>query len=420
MKFIFADSHDYVDPGFDFEAEEHSPDRLAQRDDVYAHEFFEQAPYDGILVSRATVGDERWNGKYSTSQSMRFRRDGARTFLRYDPKRTGGMLIGDCGAFSYVREPDPPYSVPEMADYYADCGFTHAVSVDHVILGYNEQLDGLSLFGGAVPEEWRRRYEVTLRLAEQFRAYCRDQEAPFVPIGVAQGWSPRSYATAVQRLTRDLGYDYVALGGMVPLKVDQIHRVLSAVRNVAPTVQLHLFGFTKADHLGDFARYNIESFDSTSPMLRAFKDSTKNYLASDRWYTAIRVPQADANRVFKQNILAGVQSQRLLRDQEERALRALRAYAAGEISTEDTLLPVVEYGRQLHDVDRARAYRETLRDRPWERCPCRACREAGIEVLIFRGSNRNRRRGFHNLWELHRQLRNVRDGRDKELTAHAH
>ena len=40
--------------------------------------------------------------------------------------------------------------------------------------------------------------------------------------------------------------------------------------------------------------------------------------------------------------------------------------------------------------------KRTLVDRPWEKCGCAICKQWGIEVLIFRGNNRNRRRGFHN------------------------
>lgn len=41
-------------------------------------------------------------------------------------------------------------------------------------------------------------------------------------------------------------------------------------------------------------------------------------------------------------------------------------------------------------------YRRTLRSRPWEKCNCSICEDIGIEVAVFRGNNRNRRRGFHN------------------------
>jgi hypothetical protein len=424
MKFIFADSHDFIDPGFDFEAEEYSADRRAQHDDIYPHEYFDAPPYDGILVSRATVGDERTNGKYSTSQSLRFRRDGAAKYLRYDPASNGGTLMGDCGAFSYVQEENPPYSVEDTFDFYAECGFTHGVSIDHAILGYNEVLDGPSLFdpkrdaGTGVPEEYVRRFDITMRLAGEFREYCRDHNAPFEAIGVAQGWSPKSYASAVRHLTENLGYSYVALGGMVPLKADQIRRCLDAVRQVAPHVKIHIFGFTKADDLDSFAPFDVESFDSTSPMLRAFKDGTRNYRLDRRWYTAIRIPQADEERNLKQSVLAGRTNQKQLRLEEAEALEAVRRCSEGSLAVDEALEAVTRYslhmlnGKSRHLVERdprAAAYRTTLEGRPWAECPCKICKDVGVEVIIFRGSNRNRRRGFHNLWQFHEQVRRLRD-----------
>ncbi|HEY3413895.1 MAG TPA: tRNA-guanine transglycosylase DpdA [Armatimonadota bacterium] len=416
MKFFFADSLDYIDPGFDFEREEHSPDRQVQRHDVYAHEYFTPPPYDGILVSRATVGDHRWQGKYSTAQSMRFRREGARAFLRYDLDKCNGAIMGDCGAFSYVNELEPIYTVPDMIEYYVECGFTHAVSIDHVILHYDESLDGPALFEDLVPGEWRRRYDLTLRLAREFHAACQVQQVPFQPIGVAQGWSPKSYALAVSRLV-DIGFDYVAIGGLVPLRVNQIHHVLEAVREVEPSVRLHLFGFTKANDIQHFTQYNIESLDSTSPLLRAFKDHTRNYLAPNDWYTAIRIPHADESRLFKGQILEGRKQSRRLRDLEEASLRGLRSYAARTLSIEKTLEPLVEYGQEFNSRVHIDAYRHTLEDRPWEKCPCRVCSECGVEVIIFRGSNRNRRRGFHNLWEFHRQLQHLRNSQKEPINA---
>ncbi len=365
-----------------------------------------------MLVSRATVGDGLIKGKYTTSQSLRFRRDGAREFLRYWPEQNSGVLFGDCGAFSYVKEEKPPYNVPEMVDYYAACGFTHAVSIDHVVLGYNETFDGPSLFGGcadptqnqAVPEDWKYRYHLTLQLAEEFLRYCETNRAPFQPLGIAQGWSPLSYQEAVRRLV-DMGYDYVALGGLVPLMAPQIRRVLDAVREVAPDVQIHLFGFTKADDLHHFVPYNLASFDSTSPLLRAFKDEKKNFFTGDRWYTAIRLPNADDNNRFKKDILAGVKAQKGLRVLEQKAMSSLRAYADNLIGIEEALLPIVEYGTEFHGKKvPAAAYRETLQARPWDMCSCKVCRESGVEVIIFRGSNRNRRRGFHNLWTFYHHL----------------
>ncbi len=45
--------------------------------------------------------------------------------------------MGDCGAFTYVREDDPPYTVDEVIDFYEDCGFDAGISLDHVILGFD-------------------------------------------------------------------------------------------------------------------------------------------------------------------------------------------------------------------------------------------------------------------------------------------
>ena len=65
-------------------------------------------------------------GKYSESQAMRFRLVGARTFLRFSgPDLDDRLLFGDCGAFSYAQQEEPPYRPEEMAEFYEDSGFTH-------------------------------------------------------------------------------------------------------------------------------------------------------------------------------------------------------------------------------------------------------------------------------------------------------
>ena len=54
--------------------------------------------------------------------------------------------------------------------------------------------------------------------------------------------------------------------------------------------------------------------------------------------------------------------------------------------------------------DRRDAYARTLDVRPWKTCPCEVCQTIGVEVIIFRGSVRNKRRGFHNLFVLYQRL----------------
>ena len=46
----------------------------------------------------------------------------------------------------------------------------------------------------------------------------------------------------------------------------------------------------------------------------------------------------------------------------------------------------------------------TLQDAPWKRCNCDVCSAVGVEVIIFRSSNRNKRRGFHNLGVYHKHV----------------
>ncbi|MFC7095685.1 queuine tRNA-ribosyltransferase tRNA-guanine transglycosylase [Halobaculum marinum] len=57
---------------------------------------------------------------------------------------------------------------------------------------------------------------------------------------------------------------------------------------------------------------------------------------------------------------------------------------------------VREYATWVGDDDLLEEYQETLRERPWDRCDCPLCREESIDICIFRGNDRNRRRGFHN------------------------
>ena len=53
-------------------------------------------------------------------------------------------------------------------------------------------------------------------------------------------------------------------------------------------------------------------------------------------------------------------------------------------------------------------YEATLKAKPWNDCGCEICEEHGIEVIIFRGNNRNRRRGFHNTYVFYKLLYQLR------------
>jgi hypothetical protein len=413
MKFIFADSLDYVDPAYDFAADRTLPERTPYWDDLFPHEFMDEPPYHGVLVSRAIIGDgPAGGGKYTSSQAQRFRREGARAFLRLDGPRFAHMPIyGDCGAFAYHREDVPPYSPESMVTFYEDAGFTHGCSVDHIIFEFDNGLTS-GLAGGS--PEARRRFDITLANAESFLKASGRLSNRFTPLGVVQGWSPASMAEAARRLCK-MGYRYLAVGGTVTLRTAQIKACLRAVRDVIPPdVDLHVLGFAKADDLAEFGPFRITSFDTTSPLLRAFKDEKSNYYlrrADGRldYYTALRVPQAIENTKLLRLAKRGAWRQEDLLALERQALSALRAYDREETSLEEALDAVIAYSTPVMLEDeqgagsskklaelRAR-YGRTLRDRPWKACPCAVCRQASIEVVLFRASNRNKRRGIHNL-----------------------
>jgi hypothetical protein len=95
---------------------------------------------------------------------------------------------------------------------------------------------------------------------------------------------------------------------------------------------------------------------------------------------------------------------------EQAALAALRAYDRAEATLQEAYAAAIAYAALSgKDTERVRKdYRQTLEDRPWQRCPCAICRAVRVEVIIFRGNNRNRRRGFHNTWQLYQHLQELR------------
>lgn len=398
MKFYFPDSQDLVSPTYDFYRDEYSPLRVRQRDDLYAHEVLAGTPYDGILVSKAIVdGSISGAGKYSESQRARIYRLGVRKYFRLpDSVET----LGDNGAFNYVQEKVPPVTVEETIDFYEGCGFDAGVSVDHIIFGY-ESDSGLE----APNPEWAERRLLTLHMAEDFFGSVARRGARLVPVGAAQGWSPASYADSVKQL-QAIGYSRIALGGMVPLKTHEIIECLTAIDDIrAPTTQLHLLGITRVDSMADFAGLGVTSFDSTSAFRQAFMDDRRNFHTVDADFVAIRVPQVGGNSVLKRNILAGVVSQKDAVATERECLRRIRAFDGGATPATSVLEVLGEY----ETITKCKksyldAYERILEAAPWKTCDCRLCQRHGIEIAIFRGTERNKRRGFHNLSVLAKKM----------------
>lgn len=417
MKYFLPDSQDLVDPSFDFETEDRSRMRIRQRDDMYAHELFSSRPFDGYLVSKGIVeGFGGSGGRYTMAQRHRLLRVGAPEFLRTKGAKNGPFpIMGDCGAFTYVQESKPPYTVDDLISFYIDCEFDYGISLDHAILEYQPEWDVPSNLEGearAARNRAKDRQTLTLDLAALFHKSVRSTRAPFQPLGVAQGWSPKSYADAVTRLQK-IGYSYIAVGGMVPLKTAQIRESLAAINEVrAPGTRLHLLGVTRTEHLWEFSSFGVESFDSTSPLRQAFKDEDDNYYTLDRTYSAIRIPQVQANPKLEKSIRAGRTSQGEARRLEKACLDVMARYDAERATIDEALETLASYdllfeaaqGKKAGARKHLSKYREVLEARPWRDCRCDVCSALGHHVILFRGAERNRRRGLHNVWTFYRRL----------------
>lgn len=423
MKYFLPDAQDLVDPSFDFTRETRSPDRIRQRDDLYAHEVFSSPPYDGLLLSKGIVEAVGGGaGRYAQAQRLRLLREGGRDFFRLaaTPRPRPLELMGDCGAFTYVKEKKPPFTVDEVIEFYEGCGFDYGISVDHIILEHRPDWDEKLAGKDGVPKETRERQELTLELARDFWRAHKTAKLRWKPLGVAQGWSPKSYAKAIRALQK-IGYDYIAVGGLVPLKTPDLVSIVQALGDVRkPETKLHLLGVTRIGHIASFESLGVASFDSTSPLRQAFKDDKDNYYTLDRTFTALRVPQVQGNAKLERRIRAGEVDQAVARKAEQKCLRLLAEFDGDKKrkpSAKAVLDALVEY-EEIHSPaparSRAEAYRETLDAAPWRQCACDVCQSLGHHVILFRGAERNRRRGFHNVWVFYRR---VQQGLGRDLPA---
>lgn len=407
MLYFIPDWEDRVDPNFDFN-NDFTP--LKKKLDpynstVYAHEIFPEPPYDGILVS-LSVFKQKIRISETNGQSPKIRTSSSiKDYLRIKSCNKPLKIMGDCGAFSYINELKPPYSTEWVANLYNSLGFDSGISVDHLIVDkITINQNGKEETHKLTKKEKEVRRQVSIENAEKFLRYHKENNCKFTPIGSAQGDSIKDYLDSVKKLI-EMGYDYVALGGLVPRQSDYILKLVQSVSKLLKTtnksVKLHLLGLLRQNLLPSFRDLGVYSFDSASYLRKAWLRSGMNYLGTDgSWYAAVRVPCSWDSRISKKAIELGI-TQTQLEKQEKEALEALRAYANRTCNIEDTLEVVMKHDVMLtrngsSENNLQEKYRRTLESRIWEKCGCEICRNIGINVVIFRGANRNKRRGFHN------------------------
>jgi len=427
VRFFLPDWDDTLDRDFDFVRDAYGLGRTPDSD-KYAHELISPPPYDGILISRAVAED-------SPERVAQMRIGGARRVMRIPRKL---RILGDCGAFSYVNEREPLYETSDVLDFYEAIGVDYGVAVDHLIVPTVREAALSSSPGSASelavpmpPPERTRRQDLTLANADDFIRLHKRRRCTFVPVGSAQGWDPASYASAVNQLLR-MGYRYIAIGGLARSKSGPILQVLEAVNEAVSTsrvggrddVRFHVFGVAKLDIIDRLPQLRVVSIDSASLLRKAWLRSGQNYLTMrGDWYTAVRVPQSGNPRV-QQYIAENGHTPQQVEQQETAILERLNQHGGAALPRrrlEKLIDDIVEYdmyllrlgadGQGLRDkaVSRER-YRRTLVDRPWEQCSCPICKEIGIHVILFRGTNRNKRRGFHNTWVFHQRLQSTPSG----------
>ena len=411
--YFFPDWDDYVyEP---FHAEE--TDEIRRSEEVerkYAHEVFENdPPYDGLLVSLAQLRIK--NGRLSRldkKDSSNFRDE-----MQVPDKF---LLFGDCGAFSYVKEPEPSLSCEEAASLYDQFGFDLGASVDHI------PISSLSM------KKRKQRMKLTAKNAENFFNIHRDKDYDFKPVGSIQGITPEDYAYFANEYIK-WGYKHIGLGGLVRRQDSDILEIVAAVREVLQkstrgkkeNIWVHLFGILRPKLQPIFRELGVFSFDSASYLRKAWASPDRNYLTEDgTWYGSIRIPFS-TSKVMREAAKSNPElSNGNMQAMEEKCLLSLSRFNDGEIPEKEVkkiLLDVNKYSEcfprknwppqkkssnhlcKKHEKLRKK-HEELLIERPWEKCECKVCQDAGIHVVIFRGANRNRRRGFHNTWVFYHKI----------------
>jgi Queuine tRNA-ribosyltransferase/Family of unknown function (DUF6884) len=390
LSYFIPEWDDLVDRDFDFENDIHSGGSGDWANEVYAHQMYPEPNYDGILISKVIA-------EKSKKKKERINRLGVHRFLRV-PREF--PIMGDCGAFGYINEKAPPYSTDEILDYYSRLGFDFGVSIDHLIVTATES-------------EKKARYDLTIENAAEFLKKHRKAKLPWTPIGAVQGWDAKSYAAAAKKYVA-MGYEYIALGGLVRTPTSDILKLLQQVHEVVPAnVKIHLFGLARIASMRSFADLGVRSVDSASLLRRAWMGTGQNYLSMEgKFYTAIRIPEAGKSFRAKRMVSEGRAQRAEVERLEAKCMEAMTRFDTDQIRIDEVLDVLDEYD-QLITPDRPltrELLRETLEARPWRTCSCDICKHDGIQVVIFRGNNRNRRRGFHNTFVFYRLLQQALAG----------
>lgn len=409
MKYFIPEWDDRVDPNYNFITDEHSEQH--NKDpyrDHYMWEIFglNNVPFDGVLVSRVKVEENK-------KKKKKIQELGIHKFLRLPQDF---VIIGDCGAFGYVNEKLPPYDPVDILEYYQDVGFNIGVTVDHLVVPkYKEDKD----------LRMRTTFENGLK---GYEAWSKNYEDDFELLCAVQGWDVKDYLKMAKKYVSH-GVQDLAMGGLVRKPTSYIIRLIEELTKELESSdkkpnRIHFFGLARQALFPHFIRLEdlgVEiTFDSASFLRRAWLSAQNNYFTRDgKAYSAIRIPQIGKKTGLrgKKRLKEDTDLERL-KNLEQQCLSTLRLYDMEEIELESVMSYLRQYDKVL-GADRfsylEQFYIETLRDMPWKNCDCPICKDIGVEVIIFRGNNRNRRRGFHNTYLFYQLFKDPSTWQSKKM-----
>jgi len=377
MRYFLPDWEDRVHKEYNFKNEIPIYKNTKEKKYSYIWDIYsaKNVPIDGLLISRANLLTVNGN---PNNRGCSFLDIGIREYYNFPSEMP---LMCDCGAFSYIMEKVPPYDPIETLDFYAKCNFNFGVSVDHLIVP-------------ATYEQKHERYKITLENAKiMFNEWNsnKNYKNKLQLIGVVQGWDVNSYCKMTKELV-EIGYDYIAIGGVARTSNKNIKPIISGVRltinkilqDQKKQIDIHVFGVGRESLFRTYLENNITSFDSASFLRSAWLSDKRGYHLNFDYYTPIRIKT-------KRNI-----------DREREVLTELQKFTKYKTSKVNTVMKLMMDNNDITEViEREDDYKKTLGDKCWEKCDCDICKKLGIDVAIFRGNNRNRRRGFHNIWNYY-------------------
>ena len=257
VKFYFPDSQDLVSPTYDFLHDEYSPTAVRQRDDRYAHEVLEPRPvprHPGQQV------DRRWLGQgcrqVLDAQRARLYRLGVRRFFRL-PEQV--ETLGDNGAFNYVDEASAAGHRRRDPRLLRGVRLRRRRQRRPHHLRLRPDADSTQT---SIPTWAERRLTHSAPRRGVHRACTRSTDAACRTGRRRTRLEPRELRRQRRGNSKTWDIDRIALGGMVPLKTNDILDVPRAPSTTSanPSTELHLLGITRSTRWTTFADLRRDQF----------------------------------------------------------------------------------------------------------------------------------------------------------------